>query len=89
MEDVKEQLIYGLPDSRIYRIASKITVISDNGTETVIKEKHHASNGEIILDRRVLPDDLTDMMDDIMAKEVIIKSDFYRLSPIKNLLTKI
>lgn len=89
MDELNKELVYGLPDYRIYKLASKITVISDKGTEIVIKEKHHASDGEMILDEYVYPDDMDKVIKNIMAKEVIITSKFYLMSGAKKLLSEI
>lgn len=89
MDDLTKELVYGLPDYRIYKLASKITVVSDKGTEIIIKEKHHASNGELILDSYMSANDIDRMIKEFIAKEVIITSGFYTMSKAKRLLSEI
>jgi len=87
--DIKTKLYHGLPDSRIYKAASKITVLSYNGTEIVIKDRGLETEGKVILDESYKYEDLDVLAELVEFKDVTIYPEFYSNKEVRKILGEI
>ena len=84
--DIKTKLYHGLPDPRIYKLASKITVVSYNGTEIVIKNRGFENVGKVILNENNKFNDMDELIGEIVHKELVIYAEFYNNKEVRKLL---
>lgn len=87
--DIKTKLYHGLPDSRIYKLASKITVVSYNGTEIVIKDRGLENEGELILDKNNKFNNIDELLEEVVHKELTIYAEFYNNKEVRKILEEI
>lgn len=89
-ETIKEQLFYGLPDSRIAKVASKVTVVSDNGTRVVLKDRNiNQDEVPVFLFKPIEYVELANIIRTLDHKEVVVTSAVYRSKEIRKLLEEI
>lgn len=94
-DTVKQKLFYGLPDDRITKVASKVTVISDKGTKVVLKERVNKVNKKdceevpVFLYKSLKYEELDKVISEISNKEVVITSAVYNNVEIRKMLRKI
>lgn len=88
--EIIEKLLYGLPDSRISKVAQKITVVSDKGTKIVIKDRDNSGEEvPVFLYKPLKYKDLDSVVRDLEQKEVVVTSAVFRNKEVRKLLSEI
>lgn len=87
--ELKEELLYNLPNYEIARIANKITVITDKGKELIIKDRGLDIAGEVRLTAEDRDRDLIELLKMTQDKNVIVEANYYLNKKFRKILSEI
>lgn len=87
--ELRGMLLSGIPDTRIARVANKITVVTNNGTEIVIKDRGLEGLGEFELIGSDKFKDDDELLEKVEGKNITITPQFYFSERIRNILAEI